>query len=185
MIGAGVDNFVAHPENVLAQYDIVFAKAKAAMEAMAVGTAVVLCDFGGVGPLVTSAEFDQLRPLNFGFQALREPLEPENILRQIARYNPVDAALVRDRLRSCAGLTGAVENLVHIYQQVIAEQQQSPTHPDERRVWTDAMEWARLWLARSAFLTYYKFFDAPPSTLTGTKRLVYSGGKLGFRLLRL
>ena len=52
---------MAQPERVLGRYDIVFAKAKAAMEAMAVGAAVVLCDFGGVGPMVTWADFDRLR----------------------------------------------------------------------------------------------------------------------------
>ena len=36
-------------------YDLVFAKARCALEAMAVGAAVVLCDTHGLGPMVTSA----------------------------------------------------------------------------------------------------------------------------------
>jgi len=74
VVGAGVGRIVTEPERALADYDIVFAKAKAAMEAMAVGAAVILCDFSGVGPMVTSTVFDGLRPLNFGFEALRDPL---------------------------------------------------------------------------------------------------------------
>jgi hypothetical protein len=182
VIGEGVGNYVAQPEEVLRNYDLVFAKAKAAMEAMAVGAAVVLCDFSGVGPIVTSAEFEELRLVNFGFQALRERLTPENVLRQIERYDPRDATVVRDRLRACASVTTAVTNLVEIYEAVIREQRTSASQ-DARTPGSD--EGARLWVARAAFLAYYKLFFNPPSQLTGLKRSVYLGGKFAFRLLRL
>ncbi len=61
------------PERILANYDIVFAKARCALESLAVGAAVVLCDSTGVGPMVTASNFEQLRPLNFGIRALCEP----------------------------------------------------------------------------------------------------------------
>ena len=120
--GLGVGRIVTDPERFLPEYEIVFAKAKAAMEAMAVGTAVILCDFSGVGPMVTSTGFDELRPLNFGFDALRDPLQPEILLREIARYDPKDATDVRDLVRSRAGLTPAVEGLIAIYHEAITEQ---------------------------------------------------------------
>jgi hypothetical protein len=126
VVGAGVGNQVAAPEEVLGNYDLVFAKAKAAMEAMAVGAAVVLCDFSGVGPLVTAAEFARLRPLNFGFAALTEPLAPEPLLRQIARYDATDAARVRDLLRATATLEASVERFEGIYREMIAEQRELP-----------------------------------------------------------
>jgi len=131
--GAAVGRIVTEPERLLGQYEIVFAKAKAAMEAMAVGTAVILCDFSGVGPMVTSARFDELRPLNFGFEALREPLRPEPLLREIARYDPEDAARVRDLLRSRAGLAAAVESLVAIYHEAIADDRTGRSRPKARR----------------------------------------------------
>lgn len=124
--GIGVGRPVSEPERLLPQYDIVFAKAKSAMEAMAVGNAVILCDFGGVGPMVTSANFEELRPLNFGFEALREPLVPQPLLREIARYDRHDAALVRDLLRSRAALSATVSTLVAIYGQVIADHVSDP-----------------------------------------------------------
>ena len=123
VVGTGVNNPVAHPEEMLGRYDLVFAKAKAAMEAMAVGTAVVLCDFGGAGPLVTSANFNRLSPMNFGFQALDAPLEPECLQQQIAGYDAEDALRVRDLLRGSHNLEDAVRTLVHLYQTVIQEQQ--------------------------------------------------------------
>jgi hypothetical protein len=119
VIGSGVGRAVPRPEEVLGQYDIVFAKAKAAMEAMAVGAAVVLCDLSGVGPMVTATEFHRLRRFNFGFQALTEPMTPEVLLRQIARYDPDDAARVRDLLRADASLEQSVATLVSLYRHIV------------------------------------------------------------------
>jgi glycosyltransferase involved in cell wall biosynthesis len=120
VIGSSSGNSLAHPETALGRYDIVFAKARAALEAMATGAAVVLCDFGGVGPLVTTANFDGLRPLNFGYQSLRDPLAAECVLRQIRRYDPEDAARVSAKVRTGASLEQAVRQLHGIYQNAIS-----------------------------------------------------------------
>jgi hypothetical protein len=149
VIGEAVGNVVAAPEAVLGRYDIVFAKAKAAMEAMATGAAVVLCDFGGAGPAVSSENFDLLRPLNFGFEALVDPLTAGSVLRQIDRYDPQDAARVCTKLRSVANLQDAVNTLCAIYSEVVAEPLAPAVppagHSDSR---LDAMRNAahRLWL---------------------------------------
>ncbi|HLR06284.1 MAG TPA: glycosyltransferase, partial [Pyrinomonadaceae bacterium] len=50
VVGSGAGKSCAEPEAVLGKYDIVFAKGRAALEALAVGTAVVLCDAAGAGP---------------------------------------------------------------------------------------------------------------------------------------
>lgn len=117
------------PEDVLGQYDVVFARAKAAIEAMAVGTAVVLCDRRGMGPLVTTAEFDQLRPLNFGRRTLCRPLSVENLCAELDRYSPQEAAAVSQRIRAEAPLTLAVDRWLDLYHTVIAEHAAQPTDP--------------------------------------------------------
>jgi Glycosyltransferase Family 4 len=122
VVGEGVGRPVAQPEGLLGQYDLVFGKAKAAIEAMATGSAVVLCDFRGVGPMVTAAEFPELQAANFGFEVLREPLTPEALGRQIERYDPEDAARVRDLVRARASLETAGPRFVGIYREVVAEQ---------------------------------------------------------------
>src|SRR5262245_30888840 len=48
--GSRSGHVLTRPEDALGQYDLVFAKAKAALEAAAVGAAVVLCDAPGAGP---------------------------------------------------------------------------------------------------------------------------------------
>jgi glycosyltransferase involved in cell wall biosynthesis len=120
VVGAGVGRIDSAPERLLPDYDLVFAKGKAALEAMAVGAAVVLCDFSGVGPMVTAADFDRLRELNFGFEALRDPLHPDSVAREIARYDARDAAMVRDLVHERAGLVGAVETLIGVYEMISA-----------------------------------------------------------------
>jgi hypothetical protein len=120
-VGLGVGNASAEPEALLGNYEIVFAKGRAAIEAMAVGAAVVVCDAKGLGPMVTAAEFDRLRALNFGVRTLRGPLDPELIAREVARYDPRDAAEVSRRVRAVAGRELAVDGMVALYEEVIAE----------------------------------------------------------------
>jgi len=121
VIGVLSGNVCRKPEDVLGKYDLVFAKARAALEAMAVGTAVILCDAAGVGSMVTTENLDVLRPLNFGIRTLNKPIESAVLEREIARYDAGDAARVRDRIRAIAGLEPAIEELLSLYSEVIDE----------------------------------------------------------------
>src|SRR5206468_1566733 len=104
VIGSASGNPCARPEAVLGEYDVVFAKARCALEAMAVGCAVVLCDHLGAGPLVRAAEWRALRSLNFGRRACPNPLTPESLFAELARYDPADAADVCRFTRANAGV---------------------------------------------------------------------------------
>ena len=120
------------PESLLPVYDRVFAKGRAALAALAVGAAVVLCDQAGVGPMVTAGSFERLRPLNFGIRTLSEPMAPDVLAREIERYDPTDAAEVSRRVRTVAGIDGAVDQLVALYERVIAEhRERGPAPPGE------------------------------------------------------
>jgi hypothetical protein len=121
VVGAEAGNSTSQPEMLLGQYDLVFAKARCALEAMAVGAAVVLCDMFGSGPLVTTAEFERLRRLNFGMRSLDRPIDAEVLSREIERYDAADAAEVSRRVRESAGLDSLVEEIIDLYREVIAE----------------------------------------------------------------
>jgi len=121
VIGLKSGEVRARPEDSLGDYDLVFAKARAALEALAVGTAVVLCDATGAGPMVTLAELDRLRPLNFGIRALSRQITPAVIAQEIARYDPVDAAAVSARIRATAGRDAAIDRIIELYREAIAE----------------------------------------------------------------
>lgn len=124
-------NGTADPARLLRQYDLVFAKARSAIEALASGSAVVLCDSAGVGPMVSMANVRQLRRLNFGIRALQAPLTRDVIAREIARYDPGDARQVTDYIRTSAGADAAIDRLIGIYREVIAEQTAALTRGDD------------------------------------------------------
>lgn len=121
----------ASPETLLGHYDIVFAKARCALEAMAVGTAVVLCDAAGIGPMVSTDHFDELRLKNFGHTALVMPVSLDAVLEQIGRYDSADATEVSARIRSLAGLERVLPTMVSLYRQAIAGFSITRPSPDE------------------------------------------------------
>ena len=122
--GRGVENPTERPEDVLPNYDLVFAKGRAALEALSVGAAVVLFDAAGVGPMVTTANMRTLRPLNFGIRTLQNPLDPDALIQQIARYNASDATQVSSWVRQNVGMDSAVDRLLEVYRDVLEEYQQ-------------------------------------------------------------
>jgi hypothetical protein len=120
VIGAGVNREEAEPERVLGAYDLVFAKGRAAIEALATGAAVILCDAGGLGPMVTTAAFEELRWWNFGRRTLGKPLDPDAIVLEIERYNAEDAAGVTAAIRARAGLDDAIQHYLEAYREILA-----------------------------------------------------------------
>jgi hypothetical protein len=130
VVGALAGRAVADPESMLGDYDIAFAKGKCAMEAMACGSAVILCDAAGVGGMVRSAEFDRLRRLNFGIRTLQKPLSAEAILEELALYDPHDARAVSDRIRETASSDALHESLLALYEAVIEEHARAGVNGD-------------------------------------------------------
>jgi hypothetical protein len=132
---AGTDSgrLVQDPETMLGAYDLVFAKGKAALEALAVGAAVVLCDQMGLGPMVTVARLDELQAGNFGRRHLLQPVTRQAAGDEIDRYDAADAAAVSRTLRTRAGLVERVDELVALYRCVIQEQKAAPPDAEAER----------------------------------------------------
>jgi glycosyltransferase involved in cell wall biosynthesis len=131
VIGAGSGNSVDDPEQVLGRYDLVFAKARCALEAMATGCAVILCDRGGLGPMVTASTVAQLRPWNFGERCLSQPLDVSRIIREIRRYDPDDAAAVSRYVREHASLSNALGLYLGLYAEIMADRHAGPSRTVE------------------------------------------------------
>jgi hypothetical protein len=121
IIGLKSGNSIDQPEKFLGQYDLVFAKARCAIESMATGTAVILCDTKKIGQMVMIDEVEKLRPWNFGRRCLKHSLEPERIISEIRRYNPDDAFAVSRYIRKNANLPIALEQYLSLYNEVILE----------------------------------------------------------------
>jgi len=108
------------PEDVLPQYDLVFAKARCAIEALAVGAAVIVCDAQGLAGLVTSSSLEAMRQLNFGARTLRRTITADLIGSEIDRYDAVEAAAVCDRIRESADIDLLVDQYVALYDELCA-----------------------------------------------------------------
>jgi len=127
VVGSMAGNSSSAPEQLIGRYDLVFAKARCAIEAMAVGAAVVLSDTPGLGPLVTSTEVADLRPWNFGARLLREPVDPAGIVRQVRRYDAADAAAVCRYIRERAGLATTLTQYLQLYDELMDQPHRPPT----------------------------------------------------------
>ena len=123
--GERAGKLVTAPEKLLPEYDLVFAKARCACEAMATGCAVILCDFAGLGSLVTRDAVAIFREWNFGRRLLKRPIRAELIVQEIHRYNASDAAQVSGWIRQNAGLDAALDCYERLYEEVL---QTRPSH---------------------------------------------------------
>jgi hypothetical protein len=126
VIGSGAGTAVERPEELLGSYDLVFAKARCALEAMATGAAVVLCDTSGLGPLVTTDAVEALREWNFGRRCLSRPLDPSLIKREIGRYDPRNARAVSSYIRENASFDSALDRYLCLYEEVLVEHRARP-----------------------------------------------------------
>lgn len=122
----------AEPEAILGNYDVVFAKGRAALEGLAVGAAVVLCDAAGAGPMVSMKNVESLRLLNFGLRALNQMPGSEVILRALDQYDPLDAAKVCSFIRASAGRNEAIDMFLALYDDAINENRQEVLSAKER-----------------------------------------------------
>jgi hypothetical protein len=108
-------------ERELPNYDLVFATARMALEAAAIGCAVVVCDGRGFAGLLTAKRLAEWRRLNFGAGLLARPTSQQRVTEAIAAYDADDAGLVTDRLRAEASLTECVAHHVAVYEAALAD----------------------------------------------------------------
>lgn len=119
VIGAGVGKTMPHPEEALGEFDVVFAKGKAALEALAVGCSVIVADTAGLGPLVTMQNFEALRRLSFGNPCMTSAFSVENVSEALRDYCAGEATRVAKLVRETCGLEHTIANLERVYLQAI------------------------------------------------------------------
>ncbi len=175
--GLGVGYSERDPGRLLGEYDVVFAKARAALEAMAVGCAVVLAMPGRLGQMVVQADFAALRQVNFGIRTLSRPLEVESLISELRRYDATEAAGVSMLVRQNCTLGAAVDQIVAIYEAVVAENRAAPVTVSveadraaaqylegEARRWWKRAGWIVRWVrAVVAILDYLSRARSKPS----------------------
>ena len=142
VVGTGSANVHPKPELVLEEYDIVFARGRAAIEAMACGAAVICCGPQGTGPLITPRNYERLRDLNFGLRTVIGPCDADTIAEQIALYHPHEAAEVSAMVRVASTLNAAVSRLMGYYRQAIESNCATIPEEEARAVSIYLREWS-------------------------------------------
>lgn len=127
--GSAAGSVVVAPHDILGSYDVVFAMGRSALEAMALGCAVVVCGPDGSGPLVRPDNFDRLRALNFGARAADAPLDGATMAREIERFDPKEAWAVSVRVREGSSLDLVTERFLELYHAIIGES--SPSRAED------------------------------------------------------
>ena len=120
--GSGFGHSESNPEKHLPAYDLVFASARSALEGMACGCGVILIerrfnpDVHKVGPLLTSANYDAKRRINFAYAD--SPPDASYLEAQIRSFDRAAAAAVSARIRGEADLDLACDRLENLYAQI-------------------------------------------------------------------
>jgi len=99
-VGRGAGRFSETPADTLAQADLVFAKARCALEAMAAGCHVILLGEQGMGPAIRPDNFDTLRRRNFGRSLLAGPVTDKAVIDRILALDRAAAAEVTQLARA-------------------------------------------------------------------------------------
>ena len=114
VIGPGTPGFVTNPGLKLPEYDLVFGKARCAIEAMASGAHIILCAPEGIGPRITPDNFLALRHRNFGRSLLEAPLSQARIEERIGELESSNTAALTKLIRthnSTEALASLVEGI--------------------------------------------------------------------------
>jgi hypothetical protein len=119
-IGSAAGRISTVPEQDLVRYDLVFASARSALEALCCGCAVIVCDARGLAGLITSRNFCLLRGMNFGLRCLTDTVTVDRCVQEIGGYDPDDASRVADTARADADLRMLLDEFENLYAEVLA-----------------------------------------------------------------
>ncbi|HEY4254454.1 MAG TPA: glycosyltransferase [Roseomonas sp.] len=178
-LGRGGDRMTEDPERDLHHHDLVFATGRSALEALACGCAVIVCDETGLGGLVTTANFAALRRDNFALRALTRPLADATVLAEIAAYDAGEAARVAAMARRDASLEAQIDRVETIYRDIIR------THgPVSREAWRAALQdFLRLALPRVPADAHWPW-PVPPKRIEALDKAWFAGIEARYALDR-
>jgi len=115
VLGAGAGRSIDKPEHILADYDVVFAKARCAIEAMAAGCAVLAADEAGYGGPVTSDNVEWMLDWNVGDRCLQQVHDSTTIAEDLRRIDADDVRRVSERVRERCALGAALDAYERLY----------------------------------------------------------------------
>ena len=130
-LGRGAGRVVVDPERELAEYDLVFATARSALEAIAAGAATIVMDARGMAGMATRENAAHFRRHNYGARVLKDEVTVAGLSAAIARYDAAEAAALSAALRPVIDIERQLDSFEALYAEVIAEFRAAPSGRDE------------------------------------------------------
>jgi hypothetical protein len=107
------------PESELPWHDIVVGKGKVALEALAVGCAVIVADSDGLGEMVSPENVESLRRQSFGVPCMTQQLTVDGVVAALRKYDPVRSATAGQWVRQHCGLEATLDSLEELYAEAL------------------------------------------------------------------
>ncbi|WP_156767561.1 glycosyltransferase [Candidatus Viadribacter manganicus] len=125
-VGAATGVNLEDPSKVLPTYDLVFASALSALEAMSCVRPVIVCDGRGMAGMVDRKRYEAWRPQNFGLAILNAPLSVDRALAEIDRFDVTESQHVGERVRQEAQIAPWISRYITLYREAIEAPPPSP-----------------------------------------------------------
>lgn len=103
-------------EKEFSKYDLVFAKAKMAMEAMACGCATILFGYNRIGEMVTKDNFESAKEYNFGYKKIQNKITTKYVSDQIKKYDSENVRMVSDSIRDKNDFKKILKEIISLYE---------------------------------------------------------------------
>lgn len=127
MAGSCVGRQITEPEQILPDYDLVFAMGRSALEAIASGCGVIPVFADMAEEIVLPENLERLRDQNMSVRVLiHQKLTAEWIISQIERWDPQGIVAVTQWIREEACLSKTIDRLEEIYSSVISDSREKP-----------------------------------------------------------
>jgi hypothetical protein len=130
-LGRGAGRVVVDPERELAEYDLVFATARSALEAIAAGAATIVMDARGMAGMATRENAEHFRRHNYGARVLTDEVTVDSVSAAIARYDAAEAAALSAALRPVIDIERQLDSFEALYADMISEFRATPSGRDE------------------------------------------------------
>ncbi|MBA2368965.1 MAG: glycosyltransferase [Candidatus Protochlamydia sp.] len=167
-VGGQIGKTHQKPEDLLGEYDLVFAKGRAALEALATGAAVISCD--GAGSMVTTQNLSRQRIANFGLSERHYPYNVETIVEEIKQYNCQDAEEVSRWIRANSAKEGIIEEIIKLYYSAIEAHRKNKSNDImlEQKAVSAYLRWVRTHLVKD--ILYH--LPPKPGLLSAAKKSI-------------
>lgn len=108
-------------EKFINNADLVISLGRGALEAMACNREVIIYDYNGSDGLIRKENYHEVRKNNFSGRRYANHYSVEELVKEMKKYNPVEAKKNRDIILKHHEINSVVEKMIKMYQKYIVD----------------------------------------------------------------